>query len=601
MRLRVTSARARLVAVGVAVALALTACAGDDGNGADDENGGEAAEPTGQGFDDCLDDPNNCNSGERADGGSLSWIVESLPAAWASISSAGGSVYTLQMLHGVLPHTGQFEPDGVTYKFNMDLLAEEPELLSEDPFSYQFVVSEDAVWDDGTPIAADDFIVTWQMSASESEGYCVGCDSRGTADADRIESIVGSDDGKTVTITLKEGQSDPEWFTWGSTGDTAGGIMPAHIAEQNGYDISDPVQLGEYFEFLHSTMPTWSGGPYRLVEGDLESQVIKEPNPNWYGEVQPTLDTMIVRFLTEESAWVQAVANDEVQGGNPTQLNADIVEQLQEMPDVLVNIGPSPSWEHLDFNLDVPAFADLELRRAIFTAVNANDIAERNFGQLFPEYTLRTNHTFPETSEYHVDYVTESGFGQGDVETARTILTDAGYEWNADGTLMLDGEQVGPFRLRSTGIEIRATAMQLLQAQLAEIGVEVTIEPTDDLGGMLVAQDYDITLFGWSGSPAFVGNAHQQWFSESGSNFGRYSNPEVDELALEQLQATSQDEAAEIANQAGPIVLEDAYVLPLYDVPAPLFVTDQFINVRDNWASSLRGLYENHAWGLAPQ
>lgn len=593
----------RLATACAAAMLAMSGCGGDGGaadGGGDEGADGADEEATGQGFVDCLDSPNTCNSGERADGGDITWIVESLPDSWASISASGGSVYTLQMLHGVLPFTGQYEPDGVTYKFNMDLLAEEPELLSEDPFSFQFEISEDAAWDDGTPITADDFIVTWQLSASESEGYCDGCDSRGTATADRIDSVEGSGDGKTVTFTLKEGQSDPEWFTWGGTGDVAGGIVPAHIAEENGFDLSDPAQMGEYFDHLHSTMPTWSGGPYRLVEGDLENQVIKEPNPNWYGEVQPTLDTMIVRFLTEESAWVQAMANDEVQGGNPTQLNADILGQLQDMPNVMVNIGPGPSWEHLDINMDVAAFADLELRRAIFTAVNADEIAGRVYGNLFPEYTLRTNLGFPSTSNFHEDHLTDTGFGQGDAETARAILEDAGYELT-DGTLMLDGEQVGPFRLRSTSTETRSTAMQLIQAQLAEIGIEVDIQPTDNLGGMLSEQDYDMALFGWSGSPAFVGIAHQQWHSESASNFGRYSNPEVDDLTEAQFQATSHEEAAEIANEAAEIVLQDAYVLPLYDTPVALFVTDRYINVRDNGASSLRALYENHTWGLAAQ
>jgi peptide/nickel transport system substrate-binding protein len=585
--------RARLLATLAAVVLAAAACS-DDGDGA-------AEESTGQGFGECAELPNTCNSGERTDGGSITWIVESLPAAWASISSSGGSVYTLQMLHGILPHTGQFEPDGETYKFNMDLLAEEPELLNEDPFSYQFKIRDEAVWDDGTPITAEDFVVTWHMSASESEGYCVGCDSRSAAGADRIESIIGSDDGKTVTITLKPGQADPEWFAWGGTDDIAGGIMPAHIAAQNNFDVSNPEQLGQYFEYLHTTMPTWSGGPYRLVEGDLENSVIKEPNDAWYGEIDPTLDTYIVRFLTDQGAWTAALANGEVHGANPTQLNEDIVTQLDGMDNVLVNIGPGPSWEHIDFNLDVPAFADVNLRLAVFTAIDTAEIAERVIGPLYPDYTLRTNHGFPERSPYHVDLLTESGQGSGDADSARAILESAGYEWDADGTLMMDGEQIGPFRLRSTGTPVRVTSMELIQSYLAEIGIEVAIEPTDDLGTMLVEQDYDIAQFGWSGSPLFVGQPAQHWMTNSGSNFGNYSNSVLDELALAQFEATSPDEAAAIANEAVELLVPDAYVLPMFDVPVYMFVTDDYINVRDNGAASLRAFYENHTWGTVAQ
>src|SRR5690606_39810675 len=62
------------------------------------------------GLADCAEHPNTCNSGERADGGDITWIVDSLPGAWATLSPEGGSVYTLQMLHGTLPHTGHWEP-----------------------------------------------------------------------------------------------------------------------------------------------------------------------------------------------------------------------------------------------------------------------------------------------------------------------------------------------------------------------------------------------------------------------------------------------------------------------------------------------------------
>lgn len=584
----------RTAALGFAATLVVAACAGD-GDGAE--------ELTGQGFEECRENPNNCNSGERVEGGSITWIVQEPAEGWLAISPDAGSVYTLQAIHGILPHTGQWEPDGVTYKFNLDLLEDEPELLSDgsdEPFSYQFRIRDEAVWDDDTPITADDFAILWRMSASEEEGHCIGCRSRSSAIFDQIESIVGSDDGKTVTITLKEGERDPEWFSYGSAHNITGGIPPAHLAAQNDWDINDPAQLGEYFEWLHETRPTYSGGPYRIVDGDMENRVIMEPNENWYGDVQPTMDTHIVRFITDQGAWVPALGNDEVHGGSPIQLNQDIIQQLDGMPNVMVTLGPGPSWEHLDFNMDVPEFADIALRRAIFTAVDVADIAERNLGQLYPDYTIRTNHVFPATSNYHVDYVTETGQGSGDTELALEILEDAGYQFDGS-TLTLDGEQIGPFRLRATADPLRVTSMELIQAQLAQIGIDVTIETTGTLGATLQEQDYDIIQFGWSGSPFFTGTVAQLWSTGSGNNFGNYSNEQVDELGQLKLTAASLDEAAEHANAAVELLVEDATVLPLYDTPVYLFVTNEYINVRDNGATSLRGLYEHHTWGIVAE
>jgi peptide/nickel transport system substrate-binding protein len=125
--------------------------------------------------------------------------------------------------------------------------------------------------------------------------------------------------------------------------------------------------------------------------------------------------------------------------------------------------------------------------------------------------------------------VSETGQGSGDADAALRILKEAGYEFDGQ-TLTKNGEPVGPFRLRSTATTLRATTMELVQSYLAAIGIEVTIETTDDLGGMLGNADYDIAQFGWSGSPFFTSLPAQQWHSDSGSNFGKYANEEVDDL-----------------------------------------------------------------------
>lgn len=568
----------------------LGACAADAGPAAQ------------RGFDACAADPNSCNAGQRADGGSITWVVSSRPGAWTGFSPEGGTAYTLQMLHGVLPHTGMWLPDRTDYQFNLDLLAEEPRLLNDDPasgFSYQFVLRDDAVWDDGTSITVDDFLVTWYLSTSPERGLCGTCRSRAPASWDRIESIEGSNDGKTITINLQPGHADPEWFgSFGLNNGLTGGIVPAHVAEQQGIDWKDPAQVGEYFAFLNDTMPTFSGGPYRLVEGDLANYVIKEPNEAWYGEVHPTLDTVVIRFISDESQWVPAVTNGEVHGASPLAFNEDVLRQLQQLPNLNVNITAGPLWDHIDFNMDVPAFADVNLRRAIFMAIDVEDIADRTVGSLFPDYTLRTNHAFAAWSPYHVDYMTETRQGSGDIEAARAILEEAGYEWDAAGTLRLNGEQIGPFRLRSTSSAIRDVATALVQSHLADLGIEITVQSTDDLGGMLAKQDYDLVLFGSVSNPFFVTQTAQAYRTGSPTNFGNYSNARVDELVAQQLEATTPEDAAEIANQVGAVVAQDAYSLPIIDSPVYTFVTDDYVNVRENSTIALRALYNHHEWGL---
>jgi peptide/nickel transport system substrate-binding protein len=591
--MRIRNRLAGFAAVGAAAALvlALGACGGGDGDEAERSRG----------FEDCAENANTCNGGDREEGGDITWTLDQTPDGYFPWSPEGGSVYTLQAIQGILPYTGQFAPDG-TYTHNMDLLAEEPQIVSEDPFQTSWRIRDEAVWDDGTPISADDVIMTWKMSTPEEDGHCVGCRPR--AFDELIENIEATDGGKGFTITYKEGVTNPEWFAEFSAHGIVGGIAPSHVATANGWDLNTPEDLGEYFEFLNDNPPEFSGGPYIIEEFDIENQVIKVPNPNWYGEEQPTLERIVVRFLTDESGWVPALTNGELNGASPAGWAPDVIREVQNMDNVRVNIQSGPSWEHIDLNMDNEWLgADVELRRAIFTAIDQQDLATRVYGDLYPEIEPRGNHVHGSDSEYYVNHLEGTDQGSGDVEAARAILEAAGYEGmdGGAGALTLDGEQVGPFRLRTTTAPARVTAQQLIQGYLAEIGIQADIEPTDDLGGTLTTQDYDIMEFGWSGSPLFFGTGGQFWKSDSGSNFGKYNNPEVDALSDQEEQAASLDESAQLHDQMMEIVVSDAYVLPLYSTPVYIFVTDDYVNVRDNTNSSLRGVYETHAWGVAAQ
>lgn len=535
------------------------------------------------------------------DGGSkeVTWVINSLPAAWQAISASGGSVYVIQMLSGVLPYTGQWQPDA-TYEYDMDVLAEEPTLVNDDPdegpFEWSITLADDAVWSDGEPMTGEDLRVSWMLGTSPDEGYCAECDPRAATSFDKVESVEA--DGKTATFQLKEGLADPEWMGLFDAHSQIGGFLPSHLAEENGWDVDDADDLGDYYRWLHDERPEWSGGPYQIVDGDRQNEVVKEPNANWFGDA-PNLDRITMMYNTDEGTFVNAFINGEIDGANPADYSEDVLLELENVENAEVTVAEGATWEHLDMNLANEQLADVELRRAIFTAIDRDDIANRNFGSGYPDYELKNNHVFGTDSPYYVDHYEGETQGTGDLDEATSILEDAGYELDGD-TLTLDGDEIGPFRLRSTDSTVRNTSVQLIQAQLAEIGITTSIEMTDDLGTMLAEADYDIAQFGWSGSPYFTGNVDQFWSSESGSNFGGYSNEEVDELAENSINAPDLDTAADFSNQAMEIVVPEAYVMPIMAEPNYFFGnSDRLVNVHDNLQSSYRATYNIGEWDIA--
>ncbi len=533
--------------------------------------------------------PQDGSSGDAES--SVTWIVNQPGGGWNHNAPEGGSVYVIQMLHDILPVTGFWNPEG-QWEWNTDLIANTPELIEGDQVSWEYQINPDANWSDGEPIDADDFVWQWKMNSGDGELCSDGCNSRGSTLESLIESVEGSEDGKTVTVTLKEDAQFPGWFTFG-----VDGLYPAHVAAAEGMDLDTPEGMRESSDFFNANPVTVSGGPY-IYEGTpaLDGRVVKVANEEYYGEA-PGIQEIILEVNTEEGSWVPALTNGEVQGSSPATWSDDVITQLEGQENVDFGIASGGSWEHVDLNVQSDLLSDTALRQAIFTAIDTANIATRTYGEKFPEIEPRTNHVFSTTSEFHEDVLTPTGQGTGDAEAALELLEEAGYELNGD-SLESDGEALPALRLRYTaGHVAREIIAELIQADLAEIGITAEIETTDDLGGTLAEADYDLMIYGWSTTPDFYGSPHQYWHSESGSNFGGYENEEVDELVDAALNSSSPEESAEAANEAATLVAEDAYVLPIVDTPAYFFYDTSFIEgVSDNHAQSRRALWDQTEW-----
>jgi peptide/nickel transport system substrate-binding protein len=198
--------------------------------------------------------------------------------------------------------------------------------------------------------------------------------------------------------------------------------------------------------------------------------------------------------------------------------------------------------------------------------------------------------------------VTPLGYGTGDVAAARAILAAAGYSGMDGGAGALrapDGSVVPDLRFSFLAAnQNRAIFVELSQGYLAEIGVRVAPSPTDALGTTLVGGDYDLVVFGWSGSPLFTTAPQQFWKSDSGSNFGKFANDEVDDLVVKAANQVDASLSVEFVHRAALIVLQEAYVFPMWDTLNFTFVSDRLANVRDNNFSSTRAQYNLQDWGI---
>jgi peptide/nickel transport system substrate-binding protein len=545
------------------------------------------------GFQGCALDPVTCNSGERADGGEITWGLDGSWTGWNPTRSAEYTSYTLQVTAPYWPSIGHFDQQG-EFVLNEGILAREPELVNERPMTVEYTLNPDANWGDGNPIGVDDFIYNW-YARSGSDDRCAGC-TPAAATAAKVAAIEEGDSPDSVVITYQEDYSSSEWRYEPVLSN------PAHIADEQGFEWrTDPAAMNEAEAYFSETVPTWSAGPYKIDDAKTGDYAIFVPNEEWAGPTEVTLDKLTLKSFDSVDSIITELRQGTLDGAAPTSVSAENVAQLSNENAIAFNIAAGPGWGHIDLNTKNEFLADKALRTAVFQAIDVDELIARTYANVQTDAARKLNHLFRNGSTHFEDHLTATGQGAGDMEMARGTLEAAGYTWDSDGLLHTpDGERVTLDYRYADGSDDRATMASLVQFNLSDIGIQVELRPfaVADLGSTLAESEFDMINYGWTSQPLVVTSANQWWASGSATNYGQNEDPELDALLAELSAESDPEAAAAIANEAVKRVIDDAYVLPTVDTPVAIMVSEDLVNVRDNWASQQRALYNVAEWGL---
>jgi len=565
-----------LVALGAAALLLVAACSSKTGG-----NGNTKTNAASPGYAECQTKPDECNSGPRKNGGSLVVALGKLLPNFNANADDGALVETVEVLNLLLPTTYWFLPSGKA-QWNSDLLASEPKITKKDPQTIEYKIKPDAKWGDGTPISADDYVFAWKTL----DGHDKNINAAGTTGYDQIESVTGSDSGKTVTMVYKEPYADYQGLF--------NQLYPAHVAAKAG-DLNTDAGLEAAFKSLYD-QPTVSGGAYKVSAYDKATQITLVPNPNWYGKEKPSLEQITFKFLPDVTTQIPALRNKEIQGFN-VQPNVDIFNQLQQMQDVQYEITSGYAWEHLTFNTKNKFLADPKLREAITDAIDRQAIIDKTVKPYFPSAKPLNNHMFVSSAQGYKDNYTKvaPNAGNGKLDEAKKILTEAGYT-GVGGTLKDKAGQPITLTLRATGTAARKQTAEVLQSQLKQLGITLNFNVTNDLSGTLGNFDFDMIVFGFAGSPLLNGNK-DIWKTGGGSNYTQWGDSQLDKLLDQMSTELDQNKRFDLLNQADEIAIKCFCDLTLYDKPNLQVITKDYINIRDNNAGSYF-TYNSELWGL---
>lgn len=461
-----------------------------------------------------------------------------------------------------------------------DLLDGEAKLETEPVQKITYKINEDAVWSDGTPITADDFIYTWdQLKNGENIYSRVGYTE--------IESVKAEgDDKKTVVVTMAEGEVFAGWKAlFGGNY----GILPAHLLE--GKDRNALTKDGY----------TFSGGPFVLESWEKEKAITLVPNEKYWGD-KPKLDKVTFQIQPDTTAEFKAFQDGEVQVIYP-QPQIDVVDAINagNLGDANQIVNPvTGNTEALWINNAAKPFDSVNVRQALGYSIDRDEIVEALFGDI--GVTEAVNSFVPPVISEFAD---ESAFSKykPNAAKAKQLLEKDGYKKNSRGFYAKDGKELSITIITTEGNQRRKNTLEVLQDQLQEAGWRVKLEfpSADDLFGDIgPSGNYQIALFTMAitvldpqNCDLFCSaNIPTEDNGLSGNNWTRTDIANADKFLKQVDRELDEDKRIEASKNAERALAEEATSLPLDPLPNILIWNKKVLGPVDE--NPIQGPF----WGL---
>jgi len=364
------------------------------------------------------------------------------------------------------------------------------------PTLIEFKLRRGVLWHDGKPLTAKDVAYTYELIRSPKVVTPYASDFR------VVKSLSVIDD-YTVRVAYEKPyfKALEIWMM---------GIVPRHILEKES-DV-----MGSRF----NTAPVGTG-PYILKKLEFSKQIVLEANPRYF-EHPPRIDRIVfhviadpmTRFLMLKSNQIDVSALEPMQ--YERQLDKAFHKQFKTLE------LPSHSYTYLGFNLRLKKFQDPRVREALSLAIDRQSLIDLLF---LGHGNVCTGPFLPGSNGYNGSIKAPDR----NVKKAKALLKAAGYDEKHPLTFEI---------ATSNSNMIRPYAAEIMQRQLAQIGVKVTLKVMEwqaFLNTVVAPRKFDAVLLGWALS--LTPDPYALWHSDSdvpgGFNLVGYRSKTVDRLIEE--------------------------------------------------------------------
>ncbi|MCL2380365.1 MAG: peptide ABC transporter substrate-binding protein [Treponema sp.] len=397
--------------------------------------------------------------------------------------------------------------------------------VSQDRREWTFTIRENARFQNGDPVRAEDFRASW-LSTLEPERnapYSSLFDIIEGAREFRLGTAAASDVGifapaeRTLVVRLN---SPVEFFP----------SMLCHHA----FSPIHPSMLRE--EDWSARLPV-SNGPFYIAEMD-SSGILFARNPYYWDAPRVSMSRITIRFV-DDGAHASALWNS----GEVRWIHGAVcLETLMDRSNIQVNAMFATQYYFVRSSR--PPWGDFRLRRALSLALPWQEIRH---GHLLPATTL----IFPIPG-----YPRVQGLYATDAQQARLLLAEAGYP---------GGEGLPELVIRippSQDAQRIAGIMARSWRQALGVQARIDVVPFERFLDSLHLDDYDVGTVTWIGDFADPWTFLKKWSGDSNLNHARHSDDEFEAL----IDRSMSEEGArrwETLAEAETLLLSRGNVLPI--------------------------------------
>ena len=282
-------------------------------------------------------------------------------------------------------------------------------------------------------------------------------------------------------------------------------------------------------------------GPFRLVEYQKDVHTVAERNPAYWRAGFPKADTVILRPIPVDTTRLTEVRTGGVQIASDPPFQD--IRRLRGAADVVLSEKQGFRWDYMAFNETRGVGANRAFRQAVSRAIDREAIHNVVY---FGTGTIAYDPFLPGTPYHDPAY---RPFTR-DVGEARKLIESSGVKPPVTLPVVITPD---PVKQRVT---------QIVQQNLAEIGIELSLRQTDAAAHTALIEAGDFTFdpgWGWFG---YRPDPDQYLYiltrTKGSRNIGRYSNPQVDQLLTAERSTTVQSERRQAFRRIAALLSEDA-------------------------------------------